>query len=57
MVSTIVSRKMDTKCLRDYKNKHRFDQAGVVSIDRDVYRVWICYQCGKGIVEEVELIE
>lgn len=46
-----------SKCERDYKERHYWENVGIIGNNYDLKMVWRCTQCKKCLIESQELIE
>jgi hypothetical protein len=47
---------MNTKCDRDYKNKHFWQRRGTIFIAGEILMIWQCTHCEKCVKEDLEFL-
>ena len=53
MKDKICLKLMDSRCEKDYKNKHYWERRGVLYMESYPYVVWQCTQCDLFIREQI----
>lgn len=53
MIDKECSKLMDSKCKRDYHNRHSWERRGVLMINGYIYTIWQCIQCGLCVRERL----